>query len=147
MGVNAEAASSSPVPSVSSRLRDGLQSSQSREMVFVVVGYSVSGTTFTATQIKMLLERELRPHGVRVSVIKARELLDRYCHASGGKKPVGTGIEVVKAYQGLGDSLRSNSGEHGAVAAYAVQRIREIRLENQGALNVYVIDSAKHPAE
>jgi len=128
-------------------LRSALRNCQSRELVFAVVGYAGSGTTFCADQVRKLLDKELKAQKVRVSLIKARELLDKFNQDAGNASPTGTRIDVVKAYQQMGDELRERSGEHGAVAAYAVQRIRQIRTENQGVTNIYVLDSIKHPSE
>lgn len=138
---------SSGISGDSTRLRDALDCLQSREVVFAVVGYAGSGTTFCAGQIKKLLEKELQGQSVRVNPIKARDLLDQYNEAAGGRKPTGTTIEIVGAYQRIGDQLRQESGEYGAVAAFAVKKIRELRSAPPEVTNIYVIDSIKHPAE
>lgn len=52
-------------PPSDSELRDGLQQLRSRELVFAVVGYAGSGTSFVATQFAA--DAGARTEGVRLS--------------------------------------------------------------------------------
>jgi len=129
------------------KLRNAVGQLKSKEIVFGVVGYAGSGTSFSADQIRLLLEKELANLNPSIHLIKARDLLNKHIRAIGGAVPSGSKIQAVEGYQTAGDELRRTSEEHGAVAAYAVQKIRALRGEKQSESNVYIVDSIKHPAE
>ena len=129
-------------------IRDALQLSRSRELVFAVVGYAGSGTSFVAVQTKMMLERELKAAGGVVHVLKARTLLDEYASVRGIESPQpASRLGMTRHYQEIGDNMRLATQEHGAVAAYAVRRFQKIRSADNNARNIFVLDSLKHPAE
>lgn len=130
-----------------SHLRDALACLRAGEFVFGVIGYAGSGTSHTADQIYQLLTNQLASQGVKIHKIKARELLDRHIDACGAKKPSGSSLEMVSAYQEAGDELRKSSQEYGAVGAYAILNISELRSGAGQDICVYIIDSIKHPAE
>jgi len=136
-----------PVIEQKDKLRNALAQLKSKELVFGVVGYAGSGTSFSADQIRWLLEKELAALQPKINLIKARELIDKHLQAIGISLPTGTKLQMVEGYQSAGDELRRTSQEHGAVAAYAVQKIRELRGATQNHPSVYIIDSIKHPAE
>lgn len=133
----------------SSDLIDALRKHKSVELIFAVVGYAGSGTSAVAGKLKAVLEGlDRNPH-----IIKAREAIDEYAASTGKASPgsLSNPIEKITAYQNIGDNLREESNEYGAVAAYMVKKIRLIRQSGQGAdsaeTNAFIIDSLKHPAE
>ena len=130
-----------------SALWDCLLNFRSREVVFGVVGYAGSGTSFVATRIAQLLGQDLGDRRESSSTpIKARNLLDQFTQAKKIKLAVaGTKIERVTWYQGVGDQLRQTSGECGAVAAYAIRFVQQMR--QQDIVNVFLLDSLKRPGE
>jgi hypothetical protein len=121
-------------------IRDALQRSRSKELVFAVVGYAGSGTSFVAGQTRMMLDRELRSSGGLVQVLKARSLLDEFATVKGMSVAPGISrLETTRRYQEIGDSMRLATEEHGAVAAYAVRRIQKIRSADSSARNIFVV--------
>lgn len=132
----------------SSDLRNALQSHRAKELVFAVVGYAGSGTSFVASQIFKLLQKELGANGFQVHQLKARALLDEYAKVKGTLPPPNASrLQLTEHYQCIGDDMRSSSNEHGAVAAYAVRNIQKKRADIQNECNVFILDSLKHPAE
>jgi deoxycytidylate deaminase len=130
---------------MSGQLINQLRASQSQEMVFAVVGYAGSGTSFVVHQLKAILDK----NNYSVHEVKARTVLDKYAKASGHGIPGdGTPIARTTTYQKIGDELRKKSGEFGAVAAYMIREITKIR-EQAGTdkKNIYILDSLKHPDE
>lgn len=124
-----------------------LRESHSREIVFGVVGYAGSGTSFVAHKLKSYLEKSV---GYKPFEIKARTALDKYATQSGITIPAQTlqPIERTSQYQMIGDEMRKNSGEYGAVAAYLIREIKKIRDSGgDSTKNVYILDSLKHPHE
>lgn len=131
-----------------SDLRAALQAHRSKELVFAVVGYAGSGTSFVASQILKRLQKELRASGCQVHPLKARMLLDEYATVRGVSPPPGASrLQLTAHYQGVGDDMRRSSNEHGTVAAYAVRSIQKTRTDAADERNVFIIDSLKHPAE
>lgn len=131
-----------------SDLRDSLKQFHSKELVFGVVGYAGSGTSFVAGQIRLLLGSELKDKGYKIHGIKASELLNQFAKTIGRVDPPGANkIERVSFLQGVGDELRQRSREYGAVAAYAVRRIQNLRSAGGKSANIYILDSLKHPGE
>lgn len=120
-----------------------LNASRSKDMVFAVVGYAGSGTSFVAESLGKALSKK----GMAVHPIKAREVLD--AHAEKKKKQwtgsSGASIEKTIHYQGLGDDLRQASAQHWAVAGYMVRLIKSKRADDKPA--VFILDSLKHPHE
>jgi deoxycytidylate deaminase len=120
--------------------------SRSREVVFAVVGYAGSGTSFVAHRLKAYLgARDYHPFE-----IKARTVLDEYATTSSIGIPSTSlsPIERTARYQEIGDTLRDTSGEYGSVAAYMIRKINRIRGESRDySKNVYILDSLKHPHE
>jgi deoxycytidylate deaminase len=54
----------------------------------------------------------------------------------------------IERYQSLGDELRKESGEYGAVAAYMIREIQKLREgDDEKAKRIYILDSIKHSAE
>nr|WP_141657390.1 anti-phage dCTP deaminase [Thiocapsa sp. KS1] len=98
-----------------------------------------------AGKLSVLLEQL----GRTPSTIKARNALDLYATVKGVPLPkdADTAVEKVILYQDLGDSLRRDSEENSAVAAYMVRKIRESRTSRAGGSSVFILDSLKHPAE
>jgi deoxycytidylate deaminase len=131
-----------------SDLRTALQAHRSKELVFAVVGYAGSGTSFVANQILKLLQKELGATGFHVLPLKARKLLDEYAAVRRTPPPTGASrLQLTAYYQGVGDDMRRSLNEHGAVAAYAVRSIQKTRTEGTNERNVFILDSLKHPAE
>ncbi len=131
----------------SRELLDQLKGSRSRELVFAVVGYAGSGTTFVAQR----LERSFNKHGYEAHPVRAREFLDRFASRTGTEVPPGTLPSLAKTsfYQTLGDDLRRCNGEYGVLAAYMVTAVKKLRAEHQesGKTKVFILDSLKHPDE
>lgn len=136
----------SPAESKNCGLISKLRAFRSQEVVFAVVGYAGSGTSFVAHRLKAYLEKcDYHPFE-----IKARTVLDEYATASGIEIPSTSlfPIERTTQYQGIGDALRETSGEYGSVAAYMIRKINRIRGESRDySKNVYILDSLKHPHE
>lgn len=122
-----------------------LRESKSEEIVFAVVGYAGSGTSFVISQLSAYLKSK----GHNPVLIKARSALENYANASGNSIPSKdiSAIERTTEYQIIGDDLRKNSGEYGAVAAYMIRDIKKIRDQDEKTKNVYILDSLKHPQE
>ena len=122
-----------------------LRENKSDEVVFAVVGYAGSGTSFVISQLSSYLKTK----GHNPVLIKARSALENYAHASGNVLPTPyiSPIERTTEYQRIGDDLRRNSGEYGAVAAYMIKDIKNYRTTNAVSKTVYILDSLKHPQE
>lgn len=123
-----------------------LKESQSRELVFAVVGYAGSGTTLVGTRLEGFFNKM---EGVKAHAIKARESLDQYAARTNQVAPSGSDASLKKTefYQTLGDEMRRTSGEYGVLAAYMVKKIKQLRSAESGKTNVYILDSLKHPDE
>jgi deoxycytidylate deaminase len=139
-----------PIQEVSEQLKskgliNQLRENRSNEVVFAVVGYAGSGTTFVISQ----LSSYLRAQGLNPILIKARTALDKFALSSKINIPSSeiSPIERTTEYQRIGDELRKSSGEYGAVAAYMIREIKKIRGEKANENNVYILDSLKHPQE
>lgn len=130
----------------SGELINKLRESRSKEVVIAVVGYAGSGTSFVAHKLKAYLEKnEFKPVEV-----KARTVLDEYATSSGAEIPASTlpPIDRTAEYQKIGDDLRQKSKEFGAVAAYMIREIKNLReTSGDDSKNVYILDSLKHPHE
>lgn len=131
----------------SGELINKLRAHQSNEIVFAVVGYAGSGTSFVAHKLKSYLEKnEYKP-----VEIKARKVLDEYADQKVDLEiPLSSAepIEKTTQYQKIGDDLRKNSKEYGAVAAYMIREIKKIRDQSEVSdKNVFILDSLKHPHE
>ncbi|MHB8254045.1 MAG: anti-phage dCTP deaminase [Acidiferrobacter sp.] len=128
-----------------SRLRDSLRKYESEEYIFAVVGYAGSGTSNVATQLKKLLTQ----HSPNVETVKARDALSSYATTDqSSSASVATEVEKITRYQNLGDDLRKKTGENGAVAAYMIRKISELRPPaDRDASAIFIIDSLKNPAE
>lgn len=126
-------------------LIEKLRESRASEFVFAVVGYAGSGTSFVATRLGRFLEKkDYTPHDIR-----ARDFLDTFA-SHRGMKHSGTdarSLDRTAFYQSVGDSFRQESSEYGIVAGFMASRIKELRDQNQGKKNVYILDSLKHPDE
>ncbi len=126
-------------------LLEKLRQSRASEFVFAVVGYAGSGTSFVATRLGRFLDKKgYTPHD-----IKARGFLDKFA-SHRGMKYSGTdarSLDRTTFYQSVGDAFRQESGEYGIVAGFMASRIKELRDQNQGKKNVYILDSLKHPDE
>lgn len=122
-----------------------LRENKNEEVVFAVVGYAGSGTSFVIAQLSSYLKTK----GNNPIIIKARSALDMYTRAIGKELPGAdlSPIERTTEYQRIGDELRMNSEEYGAVAAYMIREIRNIRTADKSGKNVYILDSLKHPQE
>ena len=136
----------SPEEPKSRGLISKLRTSRSQEVVFAVVGYAGSGTSFVAHRLKAYLKKcDYHPFE-----IKARTVLDEYAITSSIRIPstLLSPIERTARYQEIGDTLRETSGEYGSVAAYMIRRISRMRGESHDYnKNVYILDSLKHPHE
>lgn len=132
--------------SKSRRLISKLRTFRSQEVVFAVVGYAGSGTSFVAHRLKAYLKKcYYQPFE-----IKARIVLDEYATTSGIRIPSTPLLPIKRTtqYQEIGDKLRETSGEYGSVAAYMIRRISKIRSKSHDcSKNVYILDSLKHPHE
>lgn len=129
-----------------SSLRDRLRAHEAREYVFAVVGYAGSGTSKVALQLKTVLEGQ----ELGVSLVKARKGLEAYAEAKNlPRKQEPSNIDLVEEFQNFGDSLRSDSGENAAVAAYMVRYIKQNRRDegDPETPSAFILDSLKHPAE
>ena len=123
-----------------------LRKSRSQEVVFAVVGYAGSGTSFVAHKLNAYLKKT----GFKPFEVKARTVLDDYAKAIGTGIPSVTlsAIDRTAEYQKIGDDLRQKSKEFGSVAAYMIRKIKKIRDESREEdKNVYILDSLKHPHE
>jgi len=123
-----------------------LRASRSGEIVFAVVGYAGSGTSFVAKK----LASHLKPAGFETQVIKARGAIESFATAT--EKPLPpdsvSPIEKIARYQTLGDELRKDSEEYGSVAAYMIRTIQSLRAgDAKPQKRIYILDSIKHPAE
>lgn len=130
----------------SKELINQLRGNRSNEVVFAVVGYAGSGTSFVVDQ----LSEYLQSSGYIPIKIKARKALDDYAGKAGISIP-NTALSAIKRtteYQKIGDDLRNESNEYGAVAAYMIREIKSIRdTAGNESKNVYILDSLKHPHE
>lgn len=136
----------SPEKHKSHELISKLRECQSQEVIFAVVGYAGSGTSFVAHKLKAYLKKT----GYDPFEIKARSVLDEYAKTSDIGIPSSSLSPVDKTtkYQMIGDELRKSSGEYGSVAAYMIREIRKIRdRADDCTKNVYILDSLKHPHE
>lgn len=135
-----------PESTKSRELINKLRENRSQEVVFAVVGYAGSGTSFVARKLKAYLEKT----GYQPFEVKARTVLDEYAKTSSSEIPSETlaAIGRTVAYQKIGDDLRQKSNEFGSVAAYMIREIRKIRDKSgSNTKNVYILDSLKHPHE
>ena len=115
-------------------------------MVFAVVGYAGSGTSFVANKLKAYLENK----GFVPIEVKARSVLDNYATTRGIGIPASTlsPVDRIRVYQEIGDELRKRNKEFGAVAGYMIRHIKETRDKSDDETkNVYILDSLKHPQE
>lgn len=128
-----------------SELLDALRTHRSGELIFGLIGYAGSGTSFVSTKLNAKLES----FGFTPHIIKARSCLDEYAKSNSKAIPDDSGgqIQKVIAYQNLGDQLRESSEECGAVVAYMIKRVKELRADNREKENSFIFDSLKHPAE
>lgn len=129
-----------------SNLRERIASFYSQEIVIGVVGYAGSGTTFVIQKLSRILDAQgFKPH-----IIKARDILLEWAKLNGFADPTNETdiIRKVEGFQNLGDSLRQKSGEYGAVAGWMASRVHAVRQrKNQDEIQVFLLDSLKHPAE
>jgi deoxycytidylate deaminase len=137
------------------------------ELVFAVVGYAGSGTTYIANA---LADRLAKPgpgeRSFDVTIIKAREMITAWAQRTGRPLPVQERtLKYVDALQNLGDEMRSavtadGSEDHAAVARALALRIRKTRAQKtnvpsdstdpvlpDGTFRAYILDSIRHPAE
>lgn len=137
----------SPSPAKSGELIKQLQESQTKEIVFAVVGYAGSGTSFVAHKLKAYLTNQ----GYSPFEIKARDVLDEYAKTANLQIPQHDLPPILRTieYQKIGDHLRLKYSEYGAVAAYMIRDINKQRDSKGGetSKNVYILDSLKHPHE
>ena len=139
----------------------------SNEIVFAIVGHVGSGTSLIATELQEVLNTtRIGGDKYDVHVSKARDVINEWAEENGevppSEKPAGslTHLEVVKAYQDLGDRMRKERGDHTAVAVKLVSQIRKNREANvntnsspSGAImpdrkpRAYILDSIRHPEE
>lgn len=130
----------------SGNLINKLKENVSRDVVFAVVGYAGSGTSFVGHQLKAYLDNR----GYKAYEIKARAALDEYANKSDIRLPDSSlpPIERTMQYQRIGDQLRQRSGEYGSVAAFMIRAIRRLCDQSKPEdKNVYILDSLKHPDE
>ncbi|MDE2175084.1 MAG: hypothetical protein KGJ54_07335 [Betaproteobacteria bacterium] len=136
-----------PSSAATSNLVDKLKGDRSDELVFAVVGYAGSGTSFVAER----LGRSLSKLGHNVHKIKARQFLDAFAAKINRTKEIAEAMALKKTeiYQELGDKLRETSQEYGIIAGYMVREIRRYRktAPKDGKRNIYILDSIKHPSE
>ena len=132
--------------SKSGKLINELREYRSNDVVFAVVGYAGSGTSFVSHKLKSYLESR----GYKPFEIKARTVLDSYAKSikmptpAEGLPPIDKTVE----YQKIGDLLRQTSHEYGSVAAYMIREIKKLRDESgDDVKKVYILDSLKHPHE
>jgi hypothetical protein len=139
-----------------SKSKDVISILASHELVFAVVGHVGSGTSTVANTLRQALEDA----GYDVALIKAREVIERWCQRN--SRPISTddgSIQRSVDLQDAGDAMRA-TGDFAAVAAGMVGEIRQTRAKrtNQevvdgravlpdGAHRAYVLDSIRHPAE
>ncbi len=157
-------------PEVSSRQRDSravVLENASLELVFAVVGYAGSGTTYIAKALAQLLTgSELCSEPFDAEILKAREVIIEWAKRAGRRLPVQDGtLKYVEALQDLGDQMRSTktadgSEDHAAVGRALALRIRQTRAKKTGVTvqpadpvlpdgkrRAYILDSIRHPAE
>jgi len=129
-----------------SRLRERIAGFLSQEIVIGVVGYAGSGNSYVADLFARILEDE----DFVVHVIKARDILEEWIKNSGGQNPadIEDAKQRVEAYQNIGDDIRLESGEFGAVAAMMVTEVHKLRSnKDKDETHIFILDSLKHPAE
>ena len=123
-----------------------LRNHRLQEVVFAVVGYAGSGTSFVASQLKSYINTNLADY--QVHRISARTVLDQFATTQNKQMPAdATPIKRTEWYQGIGDQLRQTRPGHSAVAAYLVRLINQCRETNPEGKNIYILDSLKHPLE
>lgn len=132
----------------SSDLIDKLRRDRSGDLVFAVVGYAGSGTTFVAERLAGSFSKR---QGFRIHPIKARTAIEQFAGRIGRLEEISRAVKISKTevYQELGDELRRTSGEHGIVAAYMVREIKSLRNQDpkEEVRRVFILDSLKHPSE
>jgi deoxycytidylate deaminase len=139
----------------------------SRELVFAVVGYAGSGTSYIAEALEHLLkQKDAAGQAFDAENLKARDAILKWATTSGRSVPSKDGkLSYVDALQNLGDDMRSavtadGDQDHAAVARALALRIRQLRATKTGvAVNstdpvlpdgkprAYILDSIRHPAE
>lgn len=128
------------------KLISELEKHRSKEFVFAVVGYAGSGTSDVVFQLKTLLRKD--KYGLEPHLITAREIIEDYALKIRVSRPTNPSeVENTTFLQDIGDRLRSESDEFGAVAAHMIHRIKLKRDKNTDKNNVYILDSLKHPQE
>ena len=148
---------------VGSTSREVVQSAGSKELFFAVVGHVGSGTTEVAKELKNILSSQEVGPAFDVEILKAREDLVAWDDAH-EKVLANTGdslsLSYVQKLQDIGDKMRSENGDHAAVARALVRRIRKTRAQKtgqdlsqdapirpDGTYRAYILDSIRHPAE
>lgn len=129
-----------------SGLRERIAGFFSQEIVIGVVGYAGSGNSNVAD----LLAQILKVEGFTVHVLKARHVLESWAMQQGHQNPadIEGARQKVEAYQNLGDELREQSGEYGAVAGMMAMEVHSLRGQGQPEeTQIFILDSLKHPAE
>ncbi|QPS09563.1 hypothetical protein I6G66_05945 [Delftia acidovorans] len=127
---------------------DVIEGLVTNEIVFAVVGPAGSGTSWVAEALKTQIADGRKKYSVHP--IKASEAIsgwaDRNQHSvelSDDKK-----LEKTSRFQDLGDEIRK--GDPAGVAIEIISSIKARRSEvkdGENVINVFVIDSLKHPAE
>lgn len=129
-----------------SNLRNLIASFLSKEIVIGVVGYAGSGISYVADLLGKILEEE----DFDVQAIKARNILETWATQTGRSDPTKiTDAKLrVEAYQNIGDDLRAEKKEYGAVAGMMAMEVHKIRkISDEKKPQVFILDSLKHPAE
>lgn len=123
-----------------------LRNHRLKEMVFAVVGYAGSGTSFVAGKLRSHIETNLSDY--QVHRISARQVLDDFATTQEVAEPEDASrIEKTRWYQSIGDQMRQTKPGHCAVAAHMIRIINQCRNNNSDGKNIYILDSLKHPLE
>lgn len=140
-----------------------VQASNSKELFFAVVGHVGSGTSEVAQQLQNVLSKDVAGPSYDVIILKAREVLEGWDEAH-GKQRLATAdrsekLRYTELLQKVGNDMRAG-GDHAAVAAALIRRIRLTRAEKTGKSadtdepivpdgkpRAYILDSIRHPAE
>lgn len=138
---------------------DIIESAQSKELFFAVVGHIGSGISEVAETLKS----ELEDQGYNVEIIKASSAIKEWSQANSCNVPevsARVSIEDIFCYQDLGDSMREQSRDYAAVAQGMIKNVRNVRAVKTGKViedgvpiepddekRAYIFDSIRHPAE
>ena len=122
----------------------------SKEVVIGFVGYAGSGCSAVAKRLQTLLEVK----GYEVFVVKLSSLLEYHLppvESSEHERRIDVGkkrFSRAQRLQDIGDSFRQRYG-NSAVALMAIQKIKELRGENEPGQNkiAFLLDSIKHYEE